>query len=706
MVRPNGQAPRSMEELCQPSINGRGGPIASILIQAIDFGLRHHMIQQVQNTCQFHGLPGDDANRHIDKFFKITQHMKQNGVSDDALCLSLFPYSLKHHAIAWYDRLPRNSIYSFNDMMRKFLSKYFPPSMVWVHFPATPLLTQRVILKQSSPEVVFLMMDHLFLLLLLLFPMWWNGCSRNLHFNLNFADALLHMPKFALMFKSPLSNKEKLFDLATTPVNENCSAVILKKFLEKLGDPGKFLIPCDFLKLDESLALADQGVSINLMPLSIWRKLSLPELTSMQMILELADRSTTRPAGIAEDVFVKVGKFHFPTDFVVVDYVVDPRVPLILERPFLRTRQVLIDVYSEELTLRVDDQAITFKVGPTLKYSYNDAELINRIDVIDVASEEYVYEGGDFILEEIKACLTSKSIPLTIDDTDFDLEGGIRLLEELLNNDPSSSLLPSKELNVEEIKTVKSSIDEPPELELKELPSYFEYAFLEGTDKLPVIISKELKNEEKYALLKVLKSHKRMDFPDTFRYRLTQKTKKRLPSLALMERLPTDVCLLVYAMLHARSKDKMLKRYEDTNLVLNREKCHFMVKEGIVLGQKISKSRIEVDRAKVKVIAKLPHSTFVKEKTPFISSKEFIESFNTLKKKLIEAPILVAPDWDLPFEIMCDASDYVVGAVLGQRKTKHFQSIHYVSNTMTEAQAHYTTTEKELVAVVYAFEKF
>ncbi|GKD39820.1 reverse transcriptase domain-containing protein, partial [Tanacetum coccineum] len=130
MVRPNEQAPRSMEELCQPSIDGQGEPITPIPIQAMDFGLRHHMIQQVQNTCQFHGLPGDDVNRHIDKFLEITQHMKQNGVSDDALRLSLFPYSLTHHAIAWYDRLPRNSIHSFDDMLRKFLSKYFPPSMV------------------------------------------------------------------------------------------------------------------------------------------------------------------------------------------------------------------------------------------------------------------------------------------------------------------------------------------------------------------------------------------------------------------------------------------------------------------------------------------------------------------------------------------------------------------------------------------------
>ncbi|GKA03321.1 reverse transcriptase domain-containing protein, partial [Tanacetum coccineum] len=164
-----------------------------------------------------------------------------------------------------------------------------------------------------------------------------------LHFELSFLDALLHMPKFATMFKCLHNNKDKLFDLATTSVNENCLAVILKKLPEKLGDPGKFLIPCDFPELVECLALADLGASINLMPLSIWKKLSLPELTPTQMILELADRSTTQPAGITEDVFVKVGKFYFLTDFIVVDYVVDPRVPLILGRPFLRTGRALID---------------------------------------------------------------------------------------------------------------------------------------------------------------------------------------------------------------------------------------------------------------------------------------------------------------------------------------------------------------------------
>ncbi|GJY97738.1 reverse transcriptase domain-containing protein [Tanacetum coccineum] len=176
--------------------------------------------------------------------------------------------------------------------------------------------------------------------------------------------------------------------------------------------------------------------------------------------------------------------------------------------------------------------------------------------------------------------------------------------------------------------------------------------------------------------------------------------------------------------------EKMLQRCEDTNLCLNWEKSHFMVKEGIVLGHKISKNGIEVDKAKIDVIAKLPHPTTVKgvrsflghagfyrrfikdfskisrpmthlleKNTPFIFSNECIQAFQTLKNKLTEAPILIAPNWDLPFELMCDASDYAIGAVLGQRHDKHFLPIHYASKTMTEAESNYTTTEKEMLAV-------
>nr|GEU52538.1 reverse transcriptase domain-containing protein [Tanacetum cinerariifolium] len=591
---------------------------------------------------------------------------------------------------------------------------------------------------------------------------------RNLHFELSFADALLYMPKFSLMFKSLLNNKEKSFDLAMTPVNENCLAVILKKLHGKLRDLGKFLIPYDFPEFDECLALADLGASINLMPLSIWKNLSFPELTSTQMILELVDRSTTRPAGIAEDVFVKVGKFHFPTDFVFVDYVVDPRVPLIL---LLRTGRALIDVYGEELTPRVDDEAITFKVGQTSKYSYNDAESINRINVIDVACEEYVqevlgfsdnsksgnptrisdpiiaisfpsltpFEGGDFILEEIEACLTSKLIPPGVDDTNLDLEGDIRCLEELLNNDLSLSSLPPKELNVEEIKIVKSSIDEPPELELKDLPSHLEYTYLEGTDKLPLIITKDLKDDEKEAFLKVLKSHKQAiawkvsdikgidprfythkilmeeDYKPTVQSQrranpnihekgginVVEKENNELTPNMIGHRMPFGLCnapgtfqRCMMAIFHDMIEktmevfmddfsvfgdsfssclshlDTMLQRCEDTNLVLNWEKSHFMVKEGIVLGHKILKNGLEVDRAKVNVIAKLPHPMTIKgvrsflghvdfyrrfiqdlskiarpmthlleKETPFVFSKDCIDAFETLKKKLTEAPI-------------------------------------------------------------------
>ncbi|GJZ36026.1 reverse transcriptase domain-containing protein, partial [Tanacetum coccineum] len=292
---------------------------------------------------------------------------------------------------------------------------------------------------------------------------------RRLHFNLSFTDALLYMPNFASTFKNLLSNKEKLFELANTPVNENCSAVILKKLPEKLGDPSKFLIPYNFLEIVECIALANLGASINLMPLSIWRNLSLPELTPTQEILKLADRSTTRPTSIAEDVFVRVGKFHFLADFVVVDYVVDPRVPLILGRPFLRMVRALIDVYGEELTPRYSQEVLGFP---------NNSESGNPTPV-----------------------------PPGINDAKYDPEGDICLIEEILNKYPYSPLH-SKDLKCEELKSVKSSVDEPLKLELKDLPSHLEYAFLEGTNKLPVIIAKNLKDEEKERLIKVLNSHK------------------------------------------------------------------------------------------------------------------------------------------------------------------------------------------------------
>nr|GEV31093.1 DNA-directed DNA polymerase [Tanacetum cinerariifolium] len=325
---------------------------------------------------------------------------------------------------------------------------------------------------------------------------------QDLQFNISFADALLLMPKFASTIKSLLTYKDKLFELAKIPLNENCSAMLLKKLPEKLGDPGKFLIPCDFPGMDVCHALADIGASINLMPLSIWKKLSLPELTPTRMTLELADRSITRPKGVAKDVFVKVGKFYFSTDFVVVDFEADHRVPHILGRSFLRTGRALTDVYGEEITLQINNESVTFNLNQTTRYSsiYDDLS-VNRIDIIDVARE------NNFILEEIKAYLNDESISLEIGHVDCDPEGDVCLIEKLLNDDPFQ--LPPMDLKQREVVKEKSSIEEPTKLELKELPSHLEYAYLEGVDKLPVIIAKDLKVDEKEALLKVLKSHKR-----------------------------------------------------------------------------------------------------------------------------------------------------------------------------------------------------
>ncbi|GJR32900.1 reverse transcriptase domain-containing protein [Tanacetum coccineum] len=370
---------------------------------------------------------------------------------------------------------------------------------------------------------------------------------RNLHFELSFADALIHMPKFAPMFKKMLNNKDKLIELTKTPLNENCSAVVLKKLPEKLGDPGRFLIPCDFSEFDNCLALADLGASINLMPLSIWKKLGLPGLNETKMVLELADRTISKPTGVAENVFVKVGKFYFPADFVVLDFIADPRVPLILGRPFLRTAHALIDVYEGEIILRNDDQSLTLKCGDTPSISYNNLESLKKVDLIDVTCEEYSQEvlgfsdeiaygnpspgydpivsnssptltpfgDSDFLLlEEADTFLALADDPTSpeVDEAYYDPEGDILLLESLLNSDPSPSLnqgnyLPEIRKELKVCKSAESSIDEPPEVELKDLPPHPNIIFCRY-NKLPVIIAKDLSDDEKTALIKVLKSRK------------------------------------------------------------------------------------------------------------------------------------------------------------------------------------------------------
>nr|GEZ45827.1 hypothetical protein [Tanacetum cinerariifolium] len=526
---------------------------------------------------------------------------------------------------------------------------------------------------------------------------------HDFHFDISFADALLLMPKFASTIK----------------------------------------------RMEVCHALADLGASINLMPLSIWKKLSLPELTLTRMTLELADRSITHPKGVSEYVFVKVGKFYFPTDFMVVDFEADPRVPLILARSFLRTGRVLIDVYGEEITLRVNEESVTFNLNQTMKYSSTyDDNSVNRVDVIDIACEEFVQDVLDFQYNSKISNPTLVCDPI-ISESDSYKEPIVKSSSPTLTPFGENPFqLPLMDLKLAEESKAKSYVEEPPELESKELPSHLEYAFLEESNKLPVIIAQNLKVVEKEALINVLKSHKwaiawkifdikgidprvcthKILMEDD--YKLADQSQRRVNSkihdvikkevIKLLDAgmihpvsdSPWRVCIDYRKLNDATRKDHFPLPFLDQmleRLAGNEFYCFLdgFSGEGIVLGHKISKSGIEVDRAKVDVIAKLPPLTRLLEKeTPFVFSKECVDDFNTLKKKLTEAPILVVPDWNLPFELLCDASDFAIGAVMGQRKTKHFQPIHYESKTMTEDQIHYTTTEKEMLAVVYAFEKF
>nr|GEV39141.1 reverse transcriptase domain-containing protein [Tanacetum cinerariifolium] len=993
---------QTMEELCQPCLNGRGGPIAPIAIQATNFGLKNDMIQQVQNSCQFHGLLGDDANKHRNRFLHVTQSINVNGVTNDGLRLYLFPHSLSHHATAWYDRFPKNSINTFEQMAKMFLGKYFPPSMVtkirneitnfrqrgtfmkrrpeecydlienmiahhndwetsaqrsessssitssfdteiaalkakmaeinknlmrvlqvnqqvkavtpncktcggphffFFDYPATVGNTQNVyaagayqayqapayqvpvyqdpvhqpqipqpqvvttneftnfmkandvILKNMQTNMTSLTKSNLELKNMFGQFMKMNTASSlglgtlpsntitnpmedlkgittrsgtayqgltipttfsspivereteatkdtmhptnnrstedvqplvvpaespvlnfepvitpiiepDLNFNISFADALILMPKFGPSIKSLLTNKDKLCEISRTPLNEHCSALLLKKLPEKLGDPSKFMIPCDFPGMAECLALADLVASINLMPLSMWNNLSLPSLSPMCMTLELTDRSISH--SVAEDVFVKVG----------------------------------------ELTLRVSKEAITFNLDQTSRYSanYNDMTA-NRIDVIDMACEEYSKEvlnlSDDFLLEEVDAFLALEYDHTSpgVDQSYLDSERDILLLEAFLNDDPSlppqnqENNMPEvrKELKICEAKFDKSSIDEPPEVELKDLPPHLEYTFMKGDDKLPVIIAKDLSVEEKTALITVLKSHKRAitwklsnikgidpefcthkilmeeDFEPAVQHqrRVNPKIHDVIKNevLKLLDArliypisnspwVPSTLCTqkggftvvenkeneliltclvtgwrvcIDYRKLNEATRkdhfplpfmDQMLKRLAGNQYYYfldgfsgyfqisidpkDQEKTTFTYPYETFLGHAGFYCRFIKDFL---IIAR-PMTRLLEKDTPFFFSKECVEAFQTIKRKLTEAPILIAPGWDMPFELMCDASDFAIGAVLGQRQEKIFRPIHYTSKTMTEAESNYTTTEKEMLALVYAFEKF
>nr|GEW04582.1 reverse transcriptase domain-containing protein [Tanacetum cinerariifolium] len=713
----NGDPPvpdlQTMEELCQLSLNGRGGPIAPIAIQAMNFGLKNDMIQQVQNSFQFHGLSGDNANKHLDKFLHVTQSIKVNGVTDDALptvgqTQNVYAAGAYQGGNSYQPQGNRNMLSYRSDnylgppgfnqnQNRNYQNQNFqnqnrnqgnhhpqgnnqgrnqffqgashgqnPPSAYQaptyqapsyqapVHQPlilqpqvvTTNKFTNYMkandsILKNMQTNMTSLTNSNLELKNMFGQFMKMNtpssSGSRTLPSNTitnskedlkgittrsgtayqgpTIPTTFFSLPKVVeretevtkdtvhptnnestkdvqpLVVQVETSNTnsepsvapiiepvvapDKLFELARTLLNEHCLAVLLKKLPEKLGDPGKFLIQCDFSGVDEYLALADLGASINLMPLIVWNKLSLPELSPMCMTLELSDRSISRPVGVAEDVFVKE--------------------------------------YSQKVLSFSD---VIVSGNPTPYYD----------PIVSTSSSTLTpFEDSDFLLKEVDAFLTLEDDPTSpeVDHSYFDTEGDILLFEAFLNDDPSlpppnqGKYLPQvqKELKICEAKNDKSSIDEPPEVELKDLPPHLEYAFLEGDDKLPAIIAKDLSDEKKTTLIKVLKSHKR-----AITWKLSD-IKGINPQFCINKILMEEDFKLAVQhqrMVNSKIHDVIKKEVEkllDAGLIYpisDSPWSHFMVKEGIVFGYKISKNGIEVDKAKVDVIAKLPHPTTVK----------------------------------------------------------------------------------------------
>ncbi|XP_050233798.1 uncharacterized protein LOC126682206 [Mercurialis annua] len=551
---------------------------------------------------------------------------------------------------------------------------------------------------------------------------------RKIHINISLTEAISQMPKYAKYLKEIISNKQKFDDVGTVTQTEECSALIQNKLPQKAKDPGSFTIPCIIGETEFGKVLCDLGAGINLMPLSICRKLGMvKEMRNTTVSLQLADKSITYPSGVLEDILIKVDKFIFPIDFIILDMEEDKEVPLLLGRPFLATSKAIIDVEGGKLTLRVGQEEVIFEMYSSLKYPMEYEDCL-RVDIIDHCVDEYVdieHEPlHDVIFDDHEVSPCEK-------------HGNEEHIYEILHRESQPAL---------------PSIACPPKLELKQLPMHLKYVFLGDNSTLPVIISSSLSEVEETSLLHVLRTHiKSIGWsisdikgisPSLCMHKILMED-SHSPTIEHSRRLNPNmkevvkseiIKLLDAGIIYPISDSKWVSPVQVVpkkggTTVIENDK-HELIPTRKVTG-------IEVDKAKIEVIESLPPPISVKGIRSFLGhagfyrrfikdfskitkplchllnkdvtfefDKECLGAFNRIKKELISAPIIIAPDWNLPFELMCDASDYAVGAVLGQRRDKRLHVIAYGSRTLNDAQMNYATTEKELLAIVFAFDKF
>ncbi|GKB29129.1 reverse transcriptase domain-containing protein [Tanacetum coccineum] len=536
---------RTMAQLLQAPTEGYEDAIVIPEINA-NFELKHGLINLVQNK-QFFGHDKEDPHAHIRYFNKITSTMRFPDVPSTSIKLMLFPFSLEGSARIWLEKEPPRSILTWDDLVSKFINQFFPPSKT------TNLRNEITRFQQRFDESFYEAWDRFNDLLracphhgfseLHQLDTFYNALNANDQDSLNSAaggNFVKNMPLVAKV-SSNSSTPRISPDVAalTTEVSElknMMKTMLVEKQRAQAPAPVKAVeqscVTCGgqvyqpptsqppVYQAQPYQAPAPQVQGVSKTDFENYVKANDDVLRNMQNQGQgtgtLPSNTVTNPK---EDI--KVGKFQFPADFVVVDFEPDPRVPLILGRCFLKTSRALIDVYEGEITLRVGREAITFNLDQTSRYTANFNHMTaNRIDVIDMACEEYSQEvlGFSNVILKADSFLAIEDDPTSpeVDPTYYDPDGDILLLEAILNSDPSpppnqGNYFPEtrKDLKICEANNEKSSVNEPPEVELKDLPPHLEYAFLEGNDKLPVIIAKDLKNEEKAALIEVLKSHKR-----------------------------------------------------------------------------------------------------------------------------------------------------------------------------------------------------